>query len=136
MFPAYPRGVPFHGEFSSADASALTEANSRFTLYGGSSTSALTLTSNSLVQIADLVISVGASAITVTIYDGSDNVVGAGEKVLKVNAAINSGLAWTRQAPHYCQQGTGGIPYPKVITSAAGQVDVTISGFIYEMPGT
>jgi hypothetical protein len=136
MHSPYPVGVPFHGEFSSADASALTEANSRFSLYGGSSTSALTLTTKSLVQIAELVISVGATAIAVTIYDGADNVVGAGEKVLKINAAINSGLSWIRQAPHYCQQGSGGTPYPKVITSGAGQVDVAISGFIYEMPGT
>jgi hypothetical protein len=135
MFPAYPRGVPFHGEFSSADASALTEANSRFSLYGGSSTSALALTANSLVQIADIVISVGSTAITVTVYDGTDNVAGAGEKIVKINAPVNGGLAWTRQAPHYCQQGTGGIPYPKVITSAAGQVDVVISGFIYTLPG-
>jgi hypothetical protein len=136
MFPAYPRGVPFHGEFSSADASALTEANSRFTLYGGSSTSALTLTSKSVVQIAELVVSVGATPLAVTVYDGTDNVAGAGEKIIKVNAAANSGLGWTRQSPHYCQQGAGGIPYPKVVASAAGQVDAVISGFIYEMPGT
>lgn len=60
-----PDGRPFHGEFSNADASALNEANSRFSLYGAGSTSTITLASNDQVLITDLSIIAGA-ALTVT----------------------------------------------------------------------
>lgn len=135
MHPAYPRGVPFHGEFTSADASALTETNSRFTLYGARSTSSLTLTANSIVQVTDILASAGSTALVIQVYDGANNVVDAGEKIAVINAPANGGAAWTCHAPHYCQTGSGGQPYPKVKTNQAGQIDVTIRGFIYEDPG-
>jgi len=47
----YNEGGQVHGEFSSTDATALNEANSRFALYGAGSTSALTLNANDVVQI-------------------------------------------------------------------------------------
>lgn len=124
------RGVPVHGEFSSSDASALTEANSRILLYGAGSTTAATLTSTDYVVISSLVIVAGA-ALTVTVYDGSDATVGAGEVVCKGNLAANGVVAHTLPVPHTCQAGT----WPKVKTSGAGQVDVTLQGYITTLPG-
>jgi len=118
-----PNGVPFHGEFSSADASALSEANSRLALYGAGGVSALTLNANDFVSITDVTISTGA-ALTVQVYDGANNAVGAGEQVCI--AKINGAIAIPFTVAHTCQKGT----YPKVITSGAGQVDVTIRGTI------
>lgn len=121
-----PGGVPFHGEFSSADASGLTEANSRFTLYGPLKT-AVTLDSNDVVQVTGVLIAAPTNAFITKVYDGADNVVDAGETIARVNTtAANPCVAWTDGVPHFCQKGT----YPKVITSGAGQVDVTIRGYI------
>lgn len=112
-----------HGEFSSSDASALNEANSRFTIYGPGSTTAITLGSTNRVVITALSIVVG-SALTVTIYDGADNSPGAGEVILKGAYAANGGEAHTIR--HTCQAGT----YPKVKTSGSGNVDVIFHGYI------
>lgn len=120
-------GVPFHGEFSSADASALTEANSRFNLYGQSSTSALTLGANDIVQIASASVASAGTNLTVTIYDGADATPGAGEVAVKAICPTNNTIAPYFGIPHFCQKGT----YPKVKASAAGQVDVQIRGTIY-----
>src|SRR5579859_571177 len=135
----YPLGRPFHGECGSADASALTEANSRFTLYAGYSTSALTLTSTDIVIVTDILVAVGATALVVWVYDGANNVVDAGELVAKFDLTAHTPGVWQTQSGHFCQQqgaGGAGVPYPKVKTSGAGQVDVTIRGFIYTHPGT
>lgn len=134
LFP----GVPFHGEFSSANASALTEANSRFTLYGadsgdGSGASALTLGASDIVMVTDITIT-GATAYTIQLYDGANNVVDAGEQIVKATFLTTlTQFVWAAAfCPHYCQKGT----YPKLIASATGQVDSTIRGFIYTHPGT
>src|SRR5262249_5248933 len=117
------KGAPVHGEFSSADASALTEAASRFALYGAASTAAVTLAGTDVVVITDLLINTGA-AITVQVYDGADNAVGAGELVHK--ATVNGTTTFGFATPHYCRAGT----YPKVKTSGAGQVDCLLRGSI------
>jgi hypothetical protein len=119
-------GAPFHGEFSSADASALSEPNGRILLYGAGSTTAVTLGATDQVAITDVKILVGSSAITVTVYDGANNAAGAGEVVTTGEFAANGGEAQNFSTPHYCQVGT----YPKVITSGAGSVKVQIRGFI------
>ena len=121
-----PKNVDFHGEFSSADASALSEGASRFRLYGAGSTTELSLESVDAVVITDYVI-VSASALTVQIYDGSDNTAEGGEIIVKGSFAANDGVAVSGlRTPHYCQAGT----YPKVKASASGQVDVTLRGYI------
>jgi hypothetical protein len=121
----YPEGRPFHGEFSSANASGLSEVNSRFALYAANSLSTITLAANEQVVITDIFVLAGA-ALTVTLYDGADNVVAGGEQVLKGNFAANGGVAEVLGTPHYCQVAT----YPKVLTSGAGQIDCTIRGVI------
>lgn len=118
-------GKPFHGEFTSADASALNEANSRATLYPPGSTTGLTLGATEVVVVTDIDVVAGA-ALTVTLYDGADNSVAAGERLLLGNFPANGGISSHLNVPHYCQAGT----YPKVKTSGAGQVDVTIRGVI------
>jgi hypothetical protein len=122
----YTTGALLHGEFSSADASGLSEANARILLYGAGSTTAVTLDSNDNVVITDVLI-VAAAALTVTVYDGANNTVGAGEVVAKGSFPANGGAALNFSAPHVCQKGT----WPKVLTSGAGQIDVYIKGYIY-----
>lgn len=118
--------VPFHGEFASADASALTEANGRFALYGAGSTTSLTLDANDEVVITDWELSTGASALECRIYDGANNADGAGEVVARVNLPANGYAGKILGSPHVCQKGT----YPKLITSGAGAVDGVIHGYI------
>jgi len=118
-------GRPFVGVFSSADASALSEANSRFTLTLAGKTSAYSLGAAEQVALTDLDVVAGA-ALTVTVYDGSDTSVGTGEQALKGSFAANGGISAHLVVPHFCQAGT----YPKVKTSGAGQIDVTVRGVI------
>lgn len=117
-------GRPFHGEFTSSDASGLSEANSRFTLYD-TGKNAIALASNDQVVITDYLI-VAGSALTVQLYDGADTTVSAGERIAQGNLAANGGVSKTFHTPHYVKQAT----YPKVKTSGAGQVDVIIQGVI------
>lgn len=127
MQSQYTTGAVVHGEFSSADASGLSEPNARILLYGAGSTTAATLDANDYVVITDVFALCGATGLTVTIYDGANNSAGAGEVVVKGTFAANGGLAWNLSAPHVCQKGT----WPKVLTSAAGQIDVSIKAYIY-----
>lgn len=121
----------YHGEFSSSDASALSEPNSRILLYGRGSTTAITLASTDQVVITDVKIMCGASALTVTIYDGANNVVAAGETVTTGDYAANGGEVQNFSTPHGCQVGT----WPKVITSGSGAVKVQIRGRIQNPAG-
>lgn len=122
----YLGGAAFHGEFASADASALSEANSRITLYGAGSTTALTLNSNDYVTITDLKV-IGDVALTTTVYDGADNVVDAGETITKGGFPATGGEVQPgMQTPFTCQKGT----WPKVKTSGAGQIYAQIRGTI------
>jgi hypothetical protein len=119
-------GRPFHGEFTSADASGLSEVNSRFTLYKASSTTSITLASNERVVITDLEINNVTAGVAVSVYDGADATVDVGERISKHTLAANSSMYLDYLTPHYCQTAS----YPKVKTSGAGQVDVTIRGVI------
>lgn len=123
----YTSGSLIHGEFYSADASALNEANSRILLYGAGSTTAITLDSNDNVVITDIKVMVGATGLTVTVYDGANNTVAAGEVIAKGLYSANNGEVSNFAAPHVCQKGT----WPKVLTSASGDVFVYIKGYIY-----
>jgi hypothetical protein len=117
----------FHGEFSSADASALNEANSRVLLYGPSSTTAITVGATDVVVVTGISVRVGATGMVATVYDGADNAPAAGEILHKgtypasgaphVESLINS---------HFCQVGT----WPKVKGSVAGQIDVVLRGYV------
>ncbi len=124
----YVGGAPFHGEFSSTDASALSENASRFALYGAGSTSALTLNANDQVIITDLIISNG-TAFKVDVYDGADNTVDAGELIAEVYSAVNTPAYPDLTTPFYCQKGT----YPKVKAAAGGNVSVQIRGCIIRL---
>ncbi len=125
----YLGGAAIHGEFSSADASALSEANSRILLYGAGSTTALTLNANDHVTITDLKVIAG-SALTVTVYDGTDATPDAGEVITTGDYAANGGEAQPgMQTPFTCQKGT----WPKVKASAAGNVKVQIRATIFRV---
>jgi hypothetical protein len=119
-------GTEFHGEFSSADASALNEANSRITLYPAATVSALTLGATDQVVITSIQLT-SAGAVTVTLYDGADATVDAGEAIALAGLAANGFLNLSSdRVPHYCQAGT----YPKVKASGAGAIKVIIRGWI------
>ena len=128
---AAPLGAPFHGEFVSANANGITEINSRFSLYPGNFNhpgSALVRGANDQVIITDIIISSGA-AILVQFYDGADNVVDNGERIIEANMAINSTFYPDFGIPHYCLVGT----YPKVAASGAGQINCLIRGTIIRL---
>lgn len=112
-----------HGYFTDDDASALAEADQRFGLYPNGSATALTLGSSDYVVVHGLNILTGG-AITVTVFDGANNAAAAGEVIAKVTVNGNYNVPLVR--PFVCQKGT----YPKVLTSGAGQVDVTLNGEI------
>ena len=126
------KGIRFHGEFSSADASALTEANSRFTLYGDGSTTPISVSAGDQVIVTDISYYGPVAATNLTIYDGADATVDAGETITKfrnTSATSTNGYAKeTCTTPFYCQPGT----CPKAKTSSATAVDVLIRGIIYQ----
>ncbi len=119
----------FHGEFASADASALSESNARVALYGPGG-SALTLNANDHVVITDICASAasGVSSL-VSIYDGTNNTVSAGEILFRVSldggANASSVSNQSLKSPIVCQKGT----YPKV-HATVGQIYVSIHGYI------
>lgn len=117
--------TPIHGEFTSADARALTEANARFTLYRAGST--YTLTSTDVVVVCSLQLST-VTAMTVQVYDGANNSVAAGENIFRAVVAANANEvgAYFGDAPHVCQAGT----HPKVISDTAGQIYAKFTGYI------
>ena len=122
------QGRPFTGVFSSSDASALSEGNSRFTLYKVGGTSGITLAANERVVITDVSIDFsGATARTITIYDGADTTADPGELIATANLAQYGRHVQQLSVPHY---GSAAQSYPKVKTSGAGQVDVVIRGVI------
>ncbi len=115
-----------HGEFSSADASSLDATTSQVALYGPGGTTALTLNSNDYVHVSQLSISSAGTNLTVSVYDGADATIGAGELIWKGVVATNTTANVHLPHPHVCQKGTP----PRVKTSGAGQVDVTLHGAI------
>ncbi|MGF1582376.1 MAG: hypothetical protein ACFCD0_23875 [Gemmataceae bacterium] len=123
----FDAGSPFHGEFSSTDASSLSEANARFTLYkaGKAGNDSFTLSSDQQVVITDIQI-MASVALTLTLFDGADSVSTSGEIVAQGDFGAGGGLTISLQTPHFCQKGT----YPKVATDAAGQIDAFIHGVI------
>lgn len=118
-------GTPFHGEFSSADASALTEATTaRFVMYPPGSTVALTVGSNDQVIITDVAVFTVTAAAQPTIYDGADATAGSGEVVFATRSTTGAVQSFT--VPHFCQRGT----YPKCKSASAAQIEAVIRGFI------
>lgn len=127
-----PKGIIVRGAFSSANASALDESNSRITLYApteNGTASSLTLSSVDQIVITDFEIS-SAGANTITLYDGEDTTIGLAETISVgvFSAAGTTGGAF--RCEHFCTKGT----YPKVKAAASGQVDVTIHGTVVKWP--
>jgi hypothetical protein len=112
----------FHGEFSSSDTSALSEANSRFALYGSRSTAAITLDATDVVTITDIAITSAGTNLTVSIYDGANATVDAGELIHKAIIPTNTVQSLSLLTAQDCQKGT----YPKLKASGSGQVDAVI----------
>lgn len=117
---------PIHGEFSSTDASALNEANSRIKLYNRDGVEITSLGSTDQVIITDLVVSAAGADLTVTVYDGADATPDVGEIISRGKWPEMGGVAEEATTPHYCKAGT----FPKVKTTGAGQVYVQIRGHI------
>lgn len=120
----FPKGSPIHGDFSSADASALAETAQRFTLYPYGGSTSMTIGSTDYVTVTDLSISSAGTNLTVTIFDGADTVSSSGELIWKGVVPTNTTQPVRLSVPHACQVGT----YPKVKASGAGQVDVVMHG--------
>lgn len=120
-----PAASSYHGEFTSADASALSEANSRFTLYKIGTTTTITIASTDIIVVTDIQFW-SVAAVLLQIYDGADTTVSAGEKIWQATVTANYSTAFSLMTPHYCQTGT----FPKV-KAGAGQVDFIIRGFIW-----
>lgn len=118
--------LPVHGEFASADASALTESNSRAALYPQASATALTLAATDTAVVHSLVVSSAGANLTVTVYDGADATVDVGEVIWRGVVPTNTTQHAVLSVPHRCQAGT----YPKVKASGAGQVYVNLSGYV------
>jgi len=122
------QGQPFHGEFTSTDATELSETGQRFTMYrsqGATVKTAVTLAANEQVVITDIFLHCEL-AMTVWVFDGANNTPNNGESILRSSFAINSGCGFQLNVPHYCLQGT----YPKLKTSTAAKIDAIIRGFI------
>lgn len=120
-------GVAFHGEFSSADATALSEGTTaRFALYGEGSATALTLDANDHVVIHQITVSSAATTALVQVYDGADVTVDAGEEAFGGIVPTNSVINVPLPVPFVCQKAS----YPKVKASAAGNIRAQIHGTI------
>ena len=128
-----PPGQPFHGEFASGDASApALETDARIKLYKeGTATEITALGINDQVIITDYNSQL-ASTVTVSMFFGATKAVTAGNLVHKVGHAASgqSQISVSFSTPYKGPVGAGGIPWPKILTSAAGQVDVQIRGTI------
>ncbi len=122
-----PPGILFHAEFYSADASApANEAAARMTLYEAGTGTEITLAADDQVCLTSVS---GASLVTMAahVFDGDDEDVDAGEIVTRfefVSVAVWHNLI--ANVPFVCRPGS----YPKVRSSAIGQVDVFATGYI------
>ena len=120
-------GEHVHGEFTSADASTAAVV----TLYTGDGVARALVAGERLV-IQSFHVVVGASGLTVTLFDDrdADGTADAGEIIARGTFAANGSLSESGIL-HYCKQAvTANVLAPKVKTSGAGQVDVVLRGFI------
>jgi hypothetical protein len=116
----------FHGEFSSADASALTEANSRFTLYVPGTTTTLTVSTGDQVFVTGYALTAAGTTLQHTLYSGADATVDSGERLFEARQSNAQSGNFPETEPKVCIVST----YPKWKTGAAGQVYIQISGYI------
>lgn len=124
MIPPLP-GRVISGVFSSADASGLSEANSRFALYDTSRNAISSLAANEQVIITDIQVIV-EDGLAVNVYDGADTSVAAGENIASATLPDGGGFVRSLQTPHFCTLAT----FPKIKTSGAGQINAHINGYI------
>lgn len=118
------RGHNWRGEFSSADASGLTAANSAMTVYLEGATVAHTVAGTEAFYVTDLLVS-AAAALTVNVYSGANNAADAGEVIFTGVCPANTSLQFHFDTPAECL-----TVAPKVKTSGAGQVYVQARGFM------
>lgn len=124
-----PARIPFSGYFTSATPTALSEANSRFTTkYRNEVTgdmAAIVLGADDFFEITDVSV-ISAAATIVTVYDGADATVDAGEQIAVVRNTTNV-LQGHPQflTPHRCTKAT----YPKVKGSVDTATEVLIHGY-------
>ncbi len=122
-------GRPVHGSLSSADqstAAAIPFYESGADTSGGGS--AITLAADEFMNITDIVIVYAANdALHVFLNDDKDGTPDTGETVIRGTVAANGGVAKSFLGEPRTGA-AGAIPYLK--TGAAGQVDVTFTGYI------
>ena len=121
---SYPRGEEVHGELSSADASGGVEI-SLFRPNGGSRT----LGAAERLVVTDLVVVAEAGGdVRIFLDADDDDALDAGEQVFRGKVGVNGGVAFNfLGTPRY------GAPGAKPHALApAGQLDVTLTGFILQ----
>lgn len=114
------RGDPVHGEVDSADASS----GETVLLYNDGSSTARTLASNERLTITDIMF-VSTAGGAYSLYWGTD---AAGLRITGGNAEALGGLAHPYETPTTGPAGTAPI-----LTAAAGQVDLNITGHITQV---
>lgn len=108
----------FHGEVSSADASA----GVTFSLFeNNGAATAITLGATERLVITDIVVVAAASG-NVVVGANADT---AGKRVIKGSTGTTGGFAHAFQTPYVCGKGV----VPKLF-APSGQADGTIRGFI------
>lgn len=107
-----------HGEVSSADASGGAD----FTLYPSGSTTARTLQANEYLVIKTVSSRIAAEVTALVAADAD----AAGERAAYLDAGVNN---LELCPPYVCPRGE----VPRLIASGAGQVDVTIQGYIKQV---
>ena len=113
------QGDPVHGEVSSADASGGISV-SLFT--GGGAAAARTVASSEFLTITDIIFLTTAGGDAALVADSD----AAGKRIFKhSDFEVKGGVAHSFSIPWECAKGVT----PKLI-AAAGQVDLTITGFI------
>jgi len=124
-------GKEIHGIFTSSDATTAASIaiyNSGGATSGGQS--ALTIASNQILSITDVVINIAAAgAVHFFLNDDADGTADTGETVLRATLASDGGIAKSFLGTPR-SGAPGAIPY--IIAGAAGQIDVTFTGRLTE----
>lgn len=125
-------GRPIRGYFSAADARAatLSEAQARILLFESkpASVAAVVLAATDIVLITGIVF-MSAVTLVASLYDGSDDTIDAGERLWmsRHSAAGGNCSPIIFMPPLQCQAGT----YPKIEADVTGQIDVMITGTVF-----
>ena len=117
------RGEVIHGEFNSADA----RVAGAMRLYNGDGQARVLGATERLVVTDVVIVAAAKMAVNVFSDNDADGAVDDGERILAGSVGDNGGIAMSFvTTPRYCKRGIT----PKVKSDTAGQVDVTLTGFI------